>query len=81
MNEYRAKISENGRLLIPAPCRQLLHLQSGDELIIRIENEEMRIYSIKHALKKAQDIIKKHTKGKNLVEQLKKMRKTDFDNE
>lgn len=32
---------------------------------------------IKHALKKARDIIKKHAKGKNLVEQLKKMRKAD----
>lgn len=81
MNEYKAKISENGRLLIPASCRQLLNLQPGDELIIRIEDEEMRIYSIKHALKKAREIVKKHAKGKNLVEQLKKMRKADFDNE
>lgn len=81
MQEYRTRISENGRMIIPAHCRQQLHLHAGDELIIRIENDEMRIYSIKHALKKAQEIIKKHTKGKNLVEELKKMRRVDFDNE
>lgn len=81
MQEFRTKISENGRIIIPAICRRQLHLVPGQDLIIRIENEELRIYSINHSLKKAQDLVGKHAKNKDLVKELKKMRKEDFDHE
>ena len=80
MKEFRAKLSENGRILIPATCRDQLHLHPGDELILQIDNEEIRIFSMKHALKKAQALVQKHAKNKNLVDKLKQMRK-DEENE
>lgn len=81
MTEFRAKISENGRIIIPAVCRRQLHLESGDDLIIRVDNNELRIYSAKHSLKKAQMLVKKHAKGKKLVTMLSKMRREELDNE
>lgn len=77
MKEYRAKMSENGRIIIPAPCRRQLHLEPGEDLIIRIDDEELRIFTVKHSLKKARLLIQKQAKNKNLVKQLKLMRKQD----
>ena len=77
MNEYRTTINENGRIIIPAILRKQLHLQPGEELVIRVENEELHIFSIQHALKKAQGLVRKYSKNKNLVNELKSMRKDD----
>lgn len=81
MREFRTKINENGRIVIPALCRRHLHLEPGEDLIIRISNNEMRIFSAKLALEKAQKLIQKHAKAKDLVKQLKIMRKEDSKNE
>lgn len=81
MREYRSKINENGRIVIPAACRQMLHLESGDDVIIRIHNNEMHIFSAKLALVKAQQLVEKHAKNKDLVKELKSMRREDADNE
>ncbi len=81
MIEYRTKISENGRIIVPAVLRKQLHLRPGEELVIQVENDELRIYSVQHALKKAQNLVRKYAKNKNLVQQLKSMRNEDLDNE
>lgn len=81
MNEFRTKLSENGRIIIPAPCRRLLHLHPGEELIIRLDDEEMIISTVKHALKKAQALVRKHARNTNLVKELKKIRREDIENE
>jgi AbrB family looped-hinge helix DNA binding protein len=77
MNEYRAKLGENGRIIIPAQCRKQLQLEQGEELILRVENAELHIFSLKHSLKKAQALVKRHAKNKSLVEKLRRLRLED----
>lgn len=77
MIEFRTKLSENGRIIIPASCRQLLHLKPGEELIIRVEDDEMTISTAKQALKKVQHLVRKHAKNKSLVKKLKTIRRAD----
>ncbi len=74
-------MSENGRITIPASCRQQLHLKPGKELIIHIYDEEMRIFSLEHSLHKAQMLIQKHAGSKSLVKELKLMRHKDASND
>jgi AbrB family looped-hinge helix DNA binding protein len=81
MKEFRTKISDNGRIIIPVVCRRQLHFTPGEDLIIRIDNDELRIYSIKHSLKKARQLVKQRAKNKDLVAQLKQLRKEDFNDE
>lgn len=81
MNEFRTKLGENGRIVIPASCRKLLHLEVGEELIIRIEDHELRLISQKHELKKIQSLIKRHAKNQSLVDKLLRMRKEEKKNE
>jgi AbrB family looped-hinge helix DNA binding protein len=81
MLEYRTILNENGRIIIPAALRKQLHLQSGEELVIRVENDELHIFSVHHALKKAQAVVRKFAKNKDLVKKLKSMRKEDSHHE
>ncbi len=81
MIEYRARLGENGRIVIPAACRHALHLEPGEELLIRIENNELHLLSLKQSLKNAQEIVKRYTKGRSLVADLSKLRQEEKDNE
>lgn len=81
MNEFRIKLGSDGRVLIPAPCRRLLHLEPGEELIIRVEDRELHLSSLKDSLKKAQAIVKRLAKEESLVDKLMKMRREEENNE
>ena len=43
MNEIRTKIAEGGRIVIPAEYRQALNLRVGDEVILRLEDDTLRV--------------------------------------
>ncbi|MGE3919633.1 MAG: AbrB/MazE/SpoVT family DNA-binding domain-containing protein [Gammaproteobacteria bacterium] len=81
MQEFHTKINSNGRILIPAQLRQALQLEPGEEMVMRLENNEIYLSSLKQVLKNAQALVKKHSKGKSLVKLLKETRKQDLENE
>ena len=70
-------MSENGRIVIPAPFRDQLHISSGEELIFQLKDNELLIYSLKHALEKAQKKAKAYRKNQNFLTRLKQLRKED----
>ena len=70
-SETRARVNENGRVVIPASFRKALDIQAGDEVVLRIENDELRISTLKGRLEKAQRRIRKYVKpARSLVEEL-----------
>lgn len=81
MNEFRAKIGGDGRILIPVLLRRKLKIKPGEELIIKLDNNTLQLFSLKQSLQNAQKIIKHHAKNHSLVKKLKKNRKVDFSNE
>lgn len=81
MNEFRAKMAENGRIIIPMACRRLLNIQPGEDLVLLVENQELRLFSLKHSLQSAKNIVRQHAKNKSLVKKLKTMRKSDKSHE
>lgn len=71
MLEFKTKLGQNGRLLIPAECRQAMNLAVNDEIIILVEDGEATFFTLEHAVKRAQTIMKKYMKkGEKLSEQL-----------
>jgi AbrB family looped-hinge helix DNA binding protein len=54
MSFHRAKMTANGRIVIPAAFRKQLKLAAGEDLIVRVEDGEVRISSWKQALRRAQ---------------------------
>jgi AbrB family looped-hinge helix DNA binding protein len=69
--ESLARINENGRVVIPASFRRALGLQAGDAVVLRIENNEIRITTLRQRLQRAQQIVRKHVSRKvSLVDEL-----------
>lgn len=78
MQQQHTRIGEGGRLIIPAVYRKALDLHPGDELIIRIENGELRLFRQSQALQRIRAAVKKTiTKKINHVEEFLADRKQD----
>jgi AbrB family looped-hinge helix DNA binding protein len=70
-SEARMRVNENGRVVIPAPFRKRVGINIGDEVVLRIENDELRITTLKRNLERAQRLVRKHVKpGASLVDEL-----------
>lgn len=71
MNEVHAKINENGRIVIPAAMREALGIVPGEELVLRIEDDELRITTMRHRIERAREVVRRHVKpGRSLVDEL-----------
>lgn len=82
MHEYKSIMSQSGRIVIPAKCREALQLAPGEVVIIRVEGNEAKICSAKFAMTQAQKIVSQAMKGKkSLVEELIKSRRAEAKNE
>ena len=69
--EARKRLSEDGRVVIPASFRKALGINVGDEVILRIEDGEMRITTLKLRLERAQRRIRRYVKpGRSVVDEL-----------
>jgi AbrB family looped-hinge helix DNA binding protein len=69
--ETRMRVNENGRVVIPAPFRKALGIKIGDEVVLRMEDDELRITTLKRRIQQAQRLVRKHVKpGRSLVNEL-----------
>lgn len=69
--ETRARINENGRVVIPADFRKALGISAGDEVVLRIEDDELRITTLKQRLERARRRVRKYVKpGRSLSDEL-----------
>lgn len=57
MNGVSTKIAEGGSVVIPAEYRRELGLEPGDEVIIRLEEGELRILTRAEAVRRAQALV------------------------
>jgi AbrB family looped-hinge helix DNA binding protein len=71
VTESVARINENGRVVIPASFRRALGIRSGDTIVLRIENDELRMTTLRQRLAKARQIVRKHVPATtSLVDEL-----------
>ena len=69
--EARLKVSENGRVVIPIAFRRAVGINTGDEVILRVEDDELRITTLKKRLERAQRLVRKYIKpGISLSDEL-----------
>ena len=69
--EARARLNENGRLVIPASFRKALEIKPGDEVILRLEEGELRMTTLRQRIARAQRNVRKYVKpGVSLVDEL-----------
>jgi AbrB family looped-hinge helix DNA binding protein len=69
--QTRTRISEKGRLVIPAALRKALGIKVGDEVSLRIEDNELRISTLKNRIERAQRRLQRFAKpGRLMSEEL-----------
>ena len=68
----RARLNQQGRIVIPADCRAAAGLKPGDEVLIEPVGEgELRLLTRQQAIKQAQVIVARYLpKQRDLVQEL-----------
>jgi len=77
---YRARVNDEGRLVIPAECRKYLGIAGSQEVLLQIDDHGLRLFTQELALKQLQDkVAAVVTPGVPLVLEVVQERQRDAD--
>ena len=80
--ENRSLLSKGGRLVLPVKMRKALDLKSGDEVILRLEGDSIRVIPLAQAVAQAQRLVRSHVKpGRSLADELIQARRKEAQDE
>jgi AbrB family looped-hinge helix DNA binding protein len=80
--EVRARVNENGRIVLPAAFRKALGVNVGDEVLLRLQDDELRITTQQLRIKRAQQRAQKYLKpGISIVDEFLAERRSEAKNE
>ncbi len=76
------RITEGGRIVIPAEFRRALGLNVGDELLMQLEDGELRLFTLEQGIKRAQETYRKYVPAdRDLVDELIRERHAEAERE
>jgi len=76
--ESKVQIHKGGRLVVPAKLRKALNIKVGDEVVMRLENDSLRVIPMQQAVNLAQNAVKHYVpKGVSLTDELIKARREE----
>lgn len=58
--QQTVELGAGGRLVIPAPMRAALGMNIGDRLTVRLDGNQLRVYTFQEGLRQARAIVGKH---------------------
>lgn len=71
MADVRVRVAEGGRVVIPVEYRRALGIDVGDEVILRLEDGELRLITVQAAIRRAQELVRRYVPaGRALSEEL-----------
>jgi AbrB family looped-hinge helix DNA binding protein len=71
IQESHTRVNENGRLVIPAAFRKALGIASGDTVVLRLDDGELKITTLRQRIKRSQQIVRKYVpRTVSLVDEL-----------
>jgi AbrB family looped-hinge helix DNA binding protein len=59
-SQQTVEVGAGGRLVIPAPMRAALGIKVGDKLTVRLEGNQLRVYTFEEGLRQAREIVGKY---------------------
>jgi len=81
MKAIRTKLGKGGRVIIPTAFRQNLRLETGDDIILHMEDNLIYLTTAEQALQKLQKKVKNYIKATDrnisLVDELITMRRNE----
>lgn len=69
-NQIVSTLADGGRVVIPAEYRKALGLSVGDEVVMFLEGDEIRVVPRRLALKRAQELVRKYAGSRSLKDEL-----------
>ena len=76
--ETRVQIRKGGRLVVPVKLRKALNIKAGDEVVVRLENDSIRLIPVQQAVNLAQKVVRQYVpQGVSLVDELIKARREE----
>ena len=71
MTAIKTKLGKGGRVVIPAEYRKRLGIEPGDEIIVTFKDGEIKITTVREAVRRAQAIVRRFVpEGVSLVDEL-----------
>ena len=71
MREFKSKMGQSGRVVIPGEYRRRLGLRSGDEIIMHLDDEGLHLYTPAQAVARAQALVRRYVpEGRSLSDEL-----------
>lgn len=70
MPVLKTHLGKGGRIVIPASYRKQLGLQTGDELLLRIEDGGLHVQTLTQAIQRAQAIVGVYALQRQLSQEL-----------
>ena len=64
--ETRMRVNQNGRIVIPAAFRKAIGIEVGDEVVLRIQDDELRITTQQRRIQRAQQRARTYLKPGHL---------------
>lgn len=69
--QSKARINANGRIVLPAAMRKAIGVKPGDEVLLRVEDGEICVYTMANAVRQVQELVRPYAKGKgSMVDEL-----------
>jgi AbrB family looped-hinge helix DNA binding protein len=79
LRQYTLDIEPEGRLTLPQEIQEILNLESGDRLILTLEdNGKIQLVSLKQQVKKLRGLLKDKSPDRNLVNELITERRQEY---
>lgn len=63
MEEFRVTLGDGGRIIIPAAYRKAMNIRPGDELVLRLQEGELRVFQQMQAMKRLRESVKQRAKN------------------
>jgi AbrB family looped-hinge helix DNA binding protein len=64
MNSVRAKVTEAGRLSLPAEFRKAVGLERGGDVVVELAGNEIRVRTVDEVVARAQELTRRLLAGK-----------------
>ncbi len=82
MQTARVRLGKGGRLVIPADFREALGLREGDELVVQLSGDELRVFAVRRAIRYAQEIVGQYVAAdRSLADELLRERRQEAGDE
>ena len=71
MQDFKTKLGKGGRIVIPTEYRRELGVEPGDEIILHLDEEGLRLYTPAQAAARSQALVRRYVpEERNLSEEL-----------